>query len=53
MDELIGRLARNASIDGAVAERTVTIILGVLRREGPPDSIQALTDRTPGLSQSA
>lgn len=48
MDELIGRLATNVSIDGAVAEKTVGIILGFLRNEGPSDSVQALIDQIPG-----
>ena len=48
MDELIGRLATNASIDGAVAEKTVGIILGFLRNEGPSDRVQALIDQIPG-----
>jgi hypothetical protein len=48
MGELIGRLATNASIDSAVAEKTVGIILGFLRSEGPADSVQALIDHIPG-----
>jgi hypothetical protein len=48
MDELIGRLATNAGIDSAVAEKTVGIILGFLRNEGPSDSVQTLIDRIPG-----
>ncbi|HEX9212155.1 MAG TPA: DUF2267 domain-containing protein [Bradyrhizobium sp.] len=48
MDELIGRLATNASIDSVVAEKTVGIILGFLRSEGPSDSVQALIDHIPG-----
>jgi hypothetical protein len=48
MDELIGRLATNASIDSAVAEKTIGIILGFLRNEGPSDSVQALIDHIPG-----
>lgn len=48
MDELIGRLAANASIDSAVAEKTVGIILGFLRSEGPSDSVQTLIDHIPG-----
>src|SRR5512143_1173879 len=35
MDELIGRLASSAGIDNAVAEKSVGIILGFLRNEGP------------------
>ncbi len=48
MDELIGRLATTASVDSAVAEKTVGIILGFLRSEGPPDSVQALINQIPG-----
>ena len=52
MDELIGRLASNAGIDIAVAEKTVGIILGFLRSEGPADSVQALIDNIPGAEQA-
>jgi hypothetical protein len=48
MDELIGRLAVKAGIDNAVAARTVGIILGFLRNEGPADKVQALIDKIPG-----
>src|SRR5579859_5635379 len=48
MDELIGRLASKASIDGAVAEKTIGIILGFLRNEGPSDKVQALIDKISG-----
>jgi hypothetical protein len=48
MDELITRLAGKASIDHAVAEKTIGIILGFLRNEGPSDKVQALIDRIPG-----
>jgi hypothetical protein len=48
MDELIGRLATNASIDNAVAEKTVGIILGFLRSEGPPENVEALIEQIPG-----
>lgn len=48
MDELIGRLATNASIDSAVAEKTVGIILGFLRSEGPSENVEALIDQIPG-----
>jgi hypothetical protein len=48
MDELIGRLAATASIDDAVAEKTIGIILGFLRDEGPSDKVQALIDKLPG-----
>ena len=48
MDELIGRLAAKAGIENAMAEKTVGIILGFLRNEGPADKVQALIDRIPG-----
>jgi hypothetical protein len=48
MDELIGRLAAKAGIDDAVAEKTIGIILGFLRNEGPSDKVQALIDHIPG-----
>jgi hypothetical protein len=48
MDELIGRLAAKAGIDDAVAEKTIGIILGFLRNEGPSDKVQALIDEIPG-----
>jgi hypothetical protein len=48
MDELIGRLAEKAGIEKAVAEKTVGIMLGFLRNEGPADKVQALIDNIPG-----
>jgi hypothetical protein len=48
MDELIGQLATKAGIDRSVAEKTVGIILGFLRSEGPGDKVQALIDQIPG-----
>ena len=48
MEELIGRLAAKASIDDAVAEKTIGLILGFLRSEGPSAKVQALIDVIPG-----
>jgi hypothetical protein len=48
MDELIGRLATQAGIDEPLAEKTIGIILGFLRNEGPSDKVQALIDTIPG-----
>jgi hypothetical protein len=42
MDELIGRLAVKAGIENAVAEKTIGIVPGFLRNEGPGDKVQAL-----------
>jgi hypothetical protein len=48
MDELVGQLTSKASIDSAVAEKTIGIILSFLRNEGPSDKVQALIDEIPG-----
>jgi hypothetical protein len=48
MDELVGQLAAKAGIDSVVAAKTVGIILGFLRNEGPADKVQALIDKIPG-----
>ena len=53
MDELIGRLAAKAGIDNAVAEKTIGIILGFLRSEGPTDKVQALIDKIPGAEAAS
>ena len=41
-------LAAKAGIENAVAEKTIGIILGFLRSEGPSDKVQALIDKIPG-----
>ena len=45
---ICSRLAVKAGIDNAVAEKTIGIILGFLRKEGPSDKVQALIDKIPG-----
>ena len=52
MDELVEQLAAKAGIDRAVAEKTIGIILGFLRKEGPSDKVQALIDRIPGAENA-
>jgi hypothetical protein len=52
MDELVGRLAATAGIERAVAEKTVGIMLGFLRSEGPSDKVQALIDSIPGAERA-
>jgi hypothetical protein len=49
MDELVARLVANVGVDRGTAEKAVGIILGFLRKEGPPDKVQALIDRLPGV----
>ena len=52
MDELVGQLAAKAGIEKAVAEKTVGIMLGFLRSEGPSDKVQALIDSIPGAQRA-
>jgi hypothetical protein len=52
MDELVEQLAAKAGIDRAVAEKTIGIILGFLRKEGPSDKVQVLIDRIPGAERA-
>ena len=53
MDELTRWLATKAGIEDAVAEKTIGIILGFLRNEGPSDKVQALIDKIPGAEAAA
>ncbi len=48
MNELIDLLAAQVGIDKAVAEKTIGIILGFLRNEGPADDVSALISSIPG-----
>jgi hypothetical protein len=48
MNELVARLVANVGIDQAAAEKSVGIILDFLKKEGPPDKVQALIDKLPG-----
>ena len=53
MDELIARLVANVGVDRPAAEKAVGIIFDFLRKEGPPDKVQALLDRVPGAEALA
>lgn len=48
MDELIGRLVANVGVTRDAATKAVGIILDFLRKEGPPEKVQALMARLPG-----
>ena len=48
MDELTAWLASKAGIERTVAEKTIGILLGYRRTEGPSDKVQALIDKIPG-----
>jgi hypothetical protein len=51
MDELIARLVTNIGLDRDAAEKAVAIILEFLKKEGPPDKVQALIDSLPGAEE--
>jgi hypothetical protein len=48
MNELVEQLTAKVGLEKAVAEKTIGIILGFLRKEGPADQVQALIDKIPG-----
>ena len=48
MDELIGRLVGSVGVSPTAAEQSIGIILDFLKKEGPPDKVQALLDKLPG-----
>ena len=50
MDELIERLTSKVGLERDVATRTVGLILGFLRSEGPTDKVQVLIDSIPGAA---
>jgi hypothetical protein len=48
MDELVERLVANVGISRTAAEQSIGIILDFLKKEGPPDKVQALLEKLPG-----
>ena len=48
MDELVDRLVANVGVQRTAAEQSIGIILDFLKKEGPPDKVQALLDKLPG-----
>uniref|UniRef100_Q07QH7 DUF2267 domain-containing protein n=1 Tax=Rhodopseudomonas palustris (strain BisA53) TaxID=316055 RepID=Q07QH7_RHOP5 len=52
MDELIERLTDKVGLEKDVARRTVGLILGFLRTEGPTEKVQALIDTIPGAENA-
>src|SRR3569833_2433435 len=48
MNDLVEQLTAKVGLERAVAEKTIGIILGFLRKEGPADQVQALIDKIPG-----
>lgn len=52
MEELSEQLAVKVGIDKAIAEKTIGIILGFLRNEGPQDQVKALIEHIPGAESA-
>ena len=48
MDELIEQLTSKVGIEKDVAEKTIGIILGFLRNEGPAEPVNELVNSIPG-----
>jgi hypothetical protein len=53
MDELVERLTAKCGVERSAGEKSVGIILDFLRKEGPPDKVQALLDKMPGAEALA
>jgi hypothetical protein len=53
MDELIARLNAACGVDRSKAEKAIGVIMDFLRKEGPPDKVQALLDKMPGAEALA
>ena len=53
MEELIGRVVERTGIDAATAEKAVSAILGFLKKEGPPEHVDALVQSIPGGEEAA
>jgi hypothetical protein len=53
MDELIGRVTKVTGLDPATAHKAVGIILGFLKKEGPPAEVNQLLAAMPGAEQAA
>ena len=45
MDELVERLVANVGISSTAAEQSIGIILDFLKKEGPPEKVQALLEK--------
>ena len=52
MDELIEQLTAKVGIEKDVAEKTVGIILGFLRNEGPAEPVNELIEKIPGAEDA-
>jgi hypothetical protein len=53
MEDLIARITAEAGIEPDVAKKAVEMILGFLRKEGPPAEVGALFAAIPGAAEAA
>ena len=53
MEELIARITASAGIDAPTAQKAVGIILGFLKKEGPPAEVGQLMSAIPGAEAAA
>jgi hypothetical protein len=48
MDELLARITAKTGLDQATARKAIAIILGYLKKEGPPNEVNRLLAALPG-----
>jgi hypothetical protein len=48
MEELLARITAKTGLDQATARKAIAIILGYLKKEGPPDEVNRLLAAMPG-----
>jgi len=48
MEELLARITSKTGLDQAAARKAIAIILGYLKKEGPPDEVSRLLAAMPG-----
>lgn len=53
MDEFVDEIAAKTGLDRSVAKRAVGVVLGFLRREGPPAEVASLMEKLPGAQALA
>jgi len=52
MEELIARVTQASGLDQATAKKAIGIILGFLKKEGPPDEVNRLLAAMPGAEDA-
>jgi hypothetical protein len=52
MEELIARVTQATGLDQATAKKAIGLILGFLKKEGPPDEVNQLLAALPGADDA-